>query len=445
MAANPQITGYIRTPDHRLRVFVSSTMAELAEERQAASRAIGNLHVSPILFELGARPHPSRELYRAYLQQSDVFIGIYGAHYGWINPSMTISGIEDEYDLSADKPRLIYLKETDQREPRLTALLDRITAEGSVSYKRFSTADELGCLIEDDLAVLLSERFHGALTPGDAVPEFDPPPPPHVQYVSTADGVSIAFYTMGEGPPVLSLMLPFSHLEAEWRTALLRRLYINAARRNTLIRLDHRGFGLSDRDVSDYSVDRLVLDIEAVVDRLGVEQLGVCAVGFAGIPALAFAARHSGLVSHFIQGTPAVSGTDFMNERLSKLYELLEVDWDLAKDTIVRSFNPDANERTKCDIVNLVTASIDGTNMRRFLADMQQWDAVADARAMSTPTILIHRDNPNANLSATRRVASLIKNSRVTFSNTDDFQAAFSAQELQARALLGRPLGPTKK
>ena len=30
----------IRTPDQRLRVFVSSTLGELADERQAASRAI---------------------------------------------------------------------------------------------------------------------------------------------------------------------------------------------------------------------------------------------------------------------------------------------------------------------------------------------------------------------------------------------------------------------
>ena len=67
----------IRTPDQRLRVFVSSTLKELAAERKAAQRAINNLRLSPVMFELGARPHPSRDLYRAYLQQSQIFIGIY--------------------------------------------------------------------------------------------------------------------------------------------------------------------------------------------------------------------------------------------------------------------------------------------------------------------------------------------------------------------------------
>jgi uncharacterized protein DUF4062 len=59
----------IRTPDQRLRVFVSSTLGELAAERHAVSRAIAALRLTPVLFELGARPHPPQELYRAYLEQ----------------------------------------------------------------------------------------------------------------------------------------------------------------------------------------------------------------------------------------------------------------------------------------------------------------------------------------------------------------------------------------
>src|ERR1700690_1496182 len=76
----------IRTPDQRLRVFVSSTMGELAPERRAVSRAISSLRLTPVLFELGARPHPPRDLYRAYLAQSDVFVGLYWQRYGQIVP-----------------------------------------------------------------------------------------------------------------------------------------------------------------------------------------------------------------------------------------------------------------------------------------------------------------------------------------------------------------------
>jgi hypothetical protein len=94
----------IQTPDHRLRVFVSSTLGELAAERRAVSRAISALRLTPVLFELGARPHPPRELYRAYLAQSDVFIGLYWQRYGQLVPGARVSGLAEEFGLSAGLP-----------------------------------------------------------------------------------------------------------------------------------------------------------------------------------------------------------------------------------------------------------------------------------------------------------------------------------------------------
>ena len=156
----------IRTPDQRLRVFVSSTLEELAAERAAARAAIEGLRLAPVMFELGARPHPPRDLYRAYLEQSHVFIGIYWQRYGWIAPGETVSGLEDEYRLSGSRPRLIYLK-TPASDPdrRLVDLVDSIRADGTASYRRFTTPDELQELIQNDLAVLLTERFEQVARP----------------------------------------------------------------------------------------------------------------------------------------------------------------------------------------------------------------------------------------------------------------------------------------
>jgi predicted ATPase len=156
---DPKASAPIRTPDQRVRVFISSTMGELAAERRAAADAIAQLRLTPVMFELGARPYPPRELYRAYLEQSHVFLGIYARAYGWVGPNMDVSGLEDEYRLSAGKPRLVYVKRLPQREPRLTRLLDTIRAEGVVSYRAFDDAGELGRLVADDLALLLTERF----------------------------------------------------------------------------------------------------------------------------------------------------------------------------------------------------------------------------------------------------------------------------------------------
>src|SRR5881396_2872811 len=88
----PSTHPVIRTPDQRVRVFVSSTLDELAPERAAAREAITQLRLTPVLFELGARPYPPRELYRAYLAQSDVFIGLYWQRYGRVAPARRSRG-----------------------------------------------------------------------------------------------------------------------------------------------------------------------------------------------------------------------------------------------------------------------------------------------------------------------------------------------------------------
>ena len=169
----------IRTPDQRLRIFVSSTLKELAPERKAARSAAERLHLAPVMFELGARPHAPRDLYRAYLDQSDVFVGLYWERYGWVAPGERVSGLEDEYLLAPDLPKLIYIKEpADNREPRLADLLDRVRADDTASFKYFSTPRELAVLIEADLATLLAERFDQSRAAAPAtLPPVDTPTP----------------------------------------------------------------------------------------------------------------------------------------------------------------------------------------------------------------------------------------------------------------------------
>ncbi|WP_159604943.1 DUF4062 domain-containing protein [Agromyces humi] len=189
----------IRTPDQRLRVFVSSTLKELEPERRAARGAIERLRLAPVMFELGARPHPPQQLYRAYLDQSDVFVGIYWEHYGWIAPGEEVSGLEDEYLLAPpDMPKLIYLKQPAQREERLDELLGRIRDDDTASYTPFSSSEQLADLITADLATLLAERFdasraasvgHGAL--GGAAGAPGAPGASAIPGLSAASGSSI--------------------------------------------------------------------------------------------------------------------------------------------------------------------------------------------------------------------------------------------------------------
>jgi Domain of unknown function (DUF4062) len=158
-------------------------MQELAPERHAVREAIESLRLTPVMFELGARPYPPRALHRAYLEQSDVFVGLYWESYGWVAPGEELSGLEDEYRLSGDRPKLIYIKApAPNRQPRLTEMIASIQGD-DVSYRPFGGVDELRTLVADDLAVLLTERFAASAE----APVGPPPTGAHPPAAATGD------------------------------------------------------------------------------------------------------------------------------------------------------------------------------------------------------------------------------------------------------------------
>ncbi|MCI0886554.1 MAG: alpha/beta hydrolase, partial [Chloroflexi bacterium] len=189
---------------------------------------------------------------------------------------------------------------------------------------------------------------------------------PQIQYVKTSDGVSIAYYAIGQGPATLFLMMPTSHLEAEWQIEPLRLAFTATAQTSTFVRLDPRGFGLSDRDPKDFALDSLVLDIEAVVDRLGLNELRIYSAGIATVPALTYTARHTDKVTHLVQEPAATSGEDLTSsDRIMKLTELAEIDWELATETVARTTNPDLTDELVREFAGLTQASIEFDSFKR--------------------------------------------------------------------------------
>ena len=86
-------------------------------------------------------------------------MGSTGSSTGGSRPTRRFLALEDEYLNASGMPKLVYVQSpAPDRDPRLKAMLSRIQSDG-LSYRGFGTSDELGTLIADDLAVLLSERF----------------------------------------------------------------------------------------------------------------------------------------------------------------------------------------------------------------------------------------------------------------------------------------------
>jgi class 3 adenylate cyclase len=128
---------------------------------------------------------------------------------------------------------------------------------------------------------------------------------PRIQYAKTADGVNIAFWTLGEGTPVVQMPnLPWSHIQLEWQNPGARHWYERLAEKRKMVRYDGRGSGLSDRNVADYSVDAHMLDLQAVVEHLGVQRFVLVGSVSAAPIAIAYAARHPEAVSQLVLWCP---------------------------------------------------------------------------------------------------------------------------------------------
>ncbi|MDQ3953831.1 MAG: tetratricopeptide repeat protein [Actinomycetota bacterium] len=153
MSQSPAV---IRTPDQRLRVYVSGDPARLASERAAARRAVESLHLTPVTVDLEGAA--GRQVAAAYLGQSNAFVGVYDPALGETAPAPDGSLEEFELVEAAALPKLLYVRARDGATGWMPPYLAEAGRAG-VPLKRFSDAGELGELIRDDLAALLSQRF----------------------------------------------------------------------------------------------------------------------------------------------------------------------------------------------------------------------------------------------------------------------------------------------
>ncbi len=159
---------------------------------------------------------------------------------------------------------------------------------------------------------------------------------PRIQYAKTADGVDIALASMGEGPPLVGLaVFSTSHVQRLW--AMFPHLFQPLTRTFRLIWYDSRGTGLSDRDAIDFSMEAMMLDLEAVIDRTGLQSFAVSAFQDAVPIAVTYAATFPERVSHLTLVDGWTKGSDFFDSPAHKASEaLIGQDWTLYTETLGR-------------------------------------------------------------------------------------------------------------
>jgi class 3 adenylate cyclase len=237
---------------------------------------------------------------------------------------------------------------------------------------------------------------------------------PRIQYAKTADGVSIAFWTLGEGPPLVHLPLVYSHIELEWQIAECRRWYERLAEKRKLVRYDVRGCGLSDRDRTDYSVDTWVLELEAVVDRLGLEKFALLGLQTSGAPAIAYAARHPERVSHLLLWCAYARASDWSQlPQVQATRALVEKDWAFYTETSAHSLLGWSAGEPARRYAGLIRESITQQTLQAAIRAINEYDVTSLLPQVRSPTLVLHRRQYGLDVDVARGLASRIPDARL--------------------------------
>lgn len=126
-------------------VFISSVIGGFEEQRQAAKEAVELMDHRPVMSEyLAARPYSSEVACINEVEQSDIYVLLLGARYGYeTDEGLSVTHAEFRAARAANRPVLAFVQQCEM-EPKQDAFKREVEAfQGGVFRASFATAQEL--------------------------------------------------------------------------------------------------------------------------------------------------------------------------------------------------------------------------------------------------------------------------------------------------------------
>ncbi len=275
-------------------------------------------------------------------------------------------------------------------------------------------------------------RFIGPVRELD---DSDPPWPvdaPHqaVTFCRSADGVTLAVASAGEGPPLLRAGTWLTHVELDWHSPLWSPLLRRLAGRHRLIRYDSRGNGLSDREVAEISFDAFLRDIEAVAASVGEEAFALMGASQGGAAAIAYAARHPARVSRLVLCGAYARGRNrrgmpVERAKAQALMTLMREGWGDERSAFMQAFSSVYLPRGTPEQIrwwtDLQRATTSADTAIRFREACDEIDVSTLLPLIEAPTLVLHsRGDTVSPFEEGRRIAAAIPRARFVELDSDN-------------------------
>ena len=250
---------------------------------------------------------------------------------------------------------------------------------------------------------------------------------PETRYVSTVDGIHIAYRVVGDrGPDIVLTPGYISNVDTMWTDGAHAELLGKLAELGRLIVFDRRGIGLSDRpDQADALALELGLnDLRAVLDVTGSERPLLFGYEDGGTLAAMFAAAHPGRVSALVLFSPWVKGRRspdypwaWSDDEQQKQDDRVEHGWG-SEDFVRGLLSVEAPSLVATDdFVEAFARYLRSCASPGTVLAIERMQAEIDARAIlptiSVPTLTLIRRNPVRTLDEVRYITELIPGAKL--------------------------------
>jgi pimeloyl-ACP methyl ester carboxylesterase len=240
-----------------------------------------------------------------------------------------------------------------------------------------------------------------------------------IRFCRTADGIGLAYSTIGSGPVIARVLGHFTHLEAEWQWPDLRLFWERLADDYTVVRYDGRGMGLSDRYDGEFTEETRQLDLDAVLTAVGAGDAALLGISEGGWTSAQYALDHPGRITRLIlygsycRGAQARPGYD--REEDAALLTLIRKGW--GRDTPAfrqvftsQFFRADADPALIAHFNELQRLSADPETAARYWTSVHsRGDGRALFEQIRIPTLVVHgRDDLAVSADEGRLLASII-------------------------------------
>ncbi|HUQ74545.1 MAG TPA: alpha/beta fold hydrolase [Burkholderiales bacterium] len=221
-----------------------------------------------------------------------------------------------------------------------------------------------------------------------------------IRFCKSFDGTRLAYAVTGSGPPLLKAPHWLTHLEHEWQSPIWRPWIEAFSREYTLVRMDERGCGLSDRAVEDISFAAFVRDLEAVAEAAGFERYALFGHSQGGAVAIEYAVRNPHRVSHlallgaYLRGSLRRGALPEHAAEIEAQLKLVELGWGREdasyRQMFASQFMPGGSLEQLRSMSELQKVSSSPEDAARILRTAFELQVRASAPRVRCPTLVMH-------------------------------------------------------